>query len=106
MVTTHAFRPRRAPSSAMTAAVVVLPTPPVPQQITTWRSVTSSSIFTTGPSQEFDPARQRVAEGVERRAGDVGREEEGQLDLGQRQPLAQAIDLFLLQRVPFATELG
>ena len=33
IVTTHALRPRRAPSSASTAAVVVLPTPPLPQQM-------------------------------------------------------------------------
>ena len=42
MVTTTARRPRRAPSTASAADVVVFPTPPVPQQTMTWRSVTSA----------------------------------------------------------------
>ena len=39
-------------------------------------------------------------------AGDVGVEHERQLDLRQRQPLAQPFDLLVLQRVPFLEERG
>ncbi len=56
----------------MTAAVVVLPTPPVPQQMTTCRLSTSSFMRVVIPgsqvvpgSQFFDPAPERVGEQVE-----------------------------------------
>ena len=43
IVTTQARRPAVAAARAVAADVVVLPTPPVPQQITTWLSARSSA---------------------------------------------------------------
>ena len=44
MVTTQALRPRRAPSRAKAAEMVVLPTPPDPQHTTIDRSSTRSEM--------------------------------------------------------------
>ena len=54
----------------------------------------------------LDPARERVGERVDLRPADVGREQERQLDLRQRQPLAEARDLLVLHRVALGAELG
>ncbi len=55
MVTTQARRPSRAAWRAKAADVVVLPTPPEPQQITIDRSRTSSSMV-LGPVASPDPS--------------------------------------------------
>src|SRR5918992_959951 len=78
MVTTTARLPRRAPSRASTAAVVVLPTPPVPQH-------TGQHLHLLGT--------------------EVGLEQERQAQLRQGQPLAQARELLGLERRPLPAEL-
>ena len=105
MVTTTVLRPSRAPSSATTAAVVVLPTPPEPQHTMMLRSATRSARASgpprTGPPTPRGPsdggghggrpasvsisAEHRPGQLVELGRADVGGEQERQAQLGQRQ---------------------
>ena len=69
MVTTTVSRPRRAPSIASVAAVVVLPTPPVPQQIDDVAVLddvgeSTSSCGTTSSSAR-DPERELVGQDLD-----------------------------------------
>src|SRR5690349_17916410 len=99
IVTTTARRPCCAACIASTAAVVVLPTPPDPQHTTTWLpATTDSSVSALMPAarcscvalyscdrapgaQTFDAPEQRLGQGVEAVAPQVGHEQVGQQQL-------------------------
>ena len=96
MVTTTVSRPRRAPSMASAAAVVVLPTPPVPQQIDDVALVDD-----VGERHGHRSCRARRRDWRRPRSSssasmldlgrpDVGGEEERQPDLREREPFARA----------------
>src|SRR5581483_8794291 len=102
-VTTHARRPMRAPSRARAAAIVVLPTPPVPVVTTMERSATSARGATVLP------ARRRCAEVADRLGHGAGQdlepigadavgEEVGQVELGQREGGRQCVRFARRQR--------
>ncbi len=100
MVTTTALRPRRAPSMASVAAVVVLPTPPVPQQRSTWRCSTSSASAVTG--RAADAEHQLVGQQLDLGGSDVGGEEVREAQLREWEPFGEPRALLVLS----AEEVG
>ena len=106
IVTTHALRPRRAPSSASTAAVVVLPTPPLPQQMTT-RPVVDELVDRVHRHSALDPARRtrrRARRAAARPMSGVNRNGSSICGSGSRS--REPVDLLVLERVPLGAERG
>src|SRR6266508_1833632 len=115
IVTTTVLRPLRAPSSATAAAIVVLPTPPVPVQMTIWAPATTrSSAVIAGPGrasladglQPADPLEKAPGQPVDVAGTNVGGEQIRQVQLGQRETGREPAELLLLQRDAVATEGG
>src|SRR2546427_2986367 len=99
MVTTQVWRPRRAPSMAMAADTVVLPTPPGPAQMTICPSRADSRLTTgsrTG-SRLAHGVFDGVGEQVQLLAGEAFAEEERQVGDRRRpvEPLDQLLPVLL-----------
>src|SRR5688572_10143202 len=97
IVTTTDRRPRRAPSIAMAAAVVVLPTPPVPVHTMIAASCASAARVigrsSVGGFQRPYGAEQVLAQHVELGGTEVGFEEEREVQLRQRELFGETTDL-------------
>src|SRR2546427_4607233 len=106
MVTTQVWRPRRAPSMAMAADTVVLPTPPGPAQMTICPSRADSRL-TTG-SRLAHGVFDGVGEKVQLLAGEAFPEEEGQVDHRRRpvETVDQRLPVLLLYGPTVAVELA
>src|SRR5205807_4835097 len=104
MVTTQVWRPRRAPSMAMAADTVVLPTPPGPAQMTICPSRADSRLTTD--SRLAHGVFDRVGEQVQLLASEAFAEEEGQVDDRRRppEPLDQLLPVLLLDGPAVAVE--
>ena len=127
IVTTQAFRPRRAPSRAIAAAHVVLPTPPGPAQITT-RLADASSLKrclplccpadclvgrVTGPPRmpeevrsSLDSPPERSGQPLDVGEAELGAEYVGQVELRERKQLGQTGHLAVLEVLAVPAEIG
>ena len=99
IVTTTRAGPAAPPPARATAAVVVLPTPPVPEHTTIDARVDELALSSGHAARQRRRARAMLDErsvgaaSSTSAAAEVGREQERQVDLRQRQPVGQPRDL-------------